>query len=332
MSIEPISLRAATAATLASVLTAGCGGGGAGDSGTGASATSPPAEISIPGTGIFPESITSDADGAIYIGSIGQAQIYRVPPGGGVAEVFIAPGSGGIKQVFGVLADDAGGTLWACSNEVGRGPPGAGPPGQSSLHAFDLDSGAAKASYAFAPGGFCNDIAVAPNGDVYATDTNGMRVLKLSAGGNALEAWSPAEAFGPAGGVLDGIAVVSGRVIVNTLLTSKLFAVEIGADGRAGAVKELQLSAPLTLPDGMRAFGDNGLLSTDGTGRIQHVAIDGDAATVTTVKEGLEGVVAVTTANGTGYALEGQLEIFFTPSGTTPPEEKPYRAVAFPLP
>src|SRR5262245_9554613 len=77
----------------------------------------PPAEISIPGTGVFPESLTSSSDGTIYIGSVGQAQVYKVKAGTATAEPFIAPGTGGLKQAFGVFADDAGGTLWVCSNE-----------------------------------------------------------------------------------------------------------------------------------------------------------------------------------------------------------------------
>ncbi len=292
----------------------------------------PPAEISIPGTGVFPESITSTADGTLYIGSVGQAQVYRVAPGAATAEPFIAPGTGGMKQVFGVLADEGSGTLWVCSNQLGAGPPGAAPPGPSALHAFDLASGTAKASYAFPAGGMCNDIATAPNGDAYTTDTAGMQVLRLAKGGTALEVWSAKGAFGPPGGVLDGIAVVGGRVVANTLRTNKLFAVEVGADGKAGAVTELKLSAPLTAPDGMRPYGADGLLSTDGTGKIQHVTINGADATVHAVKDGLEGVVSVTAVGKRAYALEGQLGIMMAAPGTTPPAEKPYRAVAFDLP
>src|SRR5688572_19168362 len=82
----------------------------------------PPAEISIPGTQVVPESITSTADGTLYIGSVGKAQIYRVPPGAATAEVFIQPGTGGMNQIFGVLADEGSGTLWACSNLLAAGP------------------------------------------------------------------------------------------------------------------------------------------------------------------------------------------------------------------
>lgn len=326
-----------TAALLAAgaVLAAGCSRSDA-PAETAADATttdtmSAPTDISIPGTGVFPESITARSDGTLYIGSVGKAQIYRVAPGESTAQPFIQPGTGGMKQIFGVFADEGSNTLWACSNQLGAGPPGSSPPQPSALHGFDLETGAAKASHALPEGGMCNDIAVGANGDVYASDTSGMQVLRL-ADGAALEAWSPAGAFGPAGGVLDGIAVVGGRVIVNTLATNKLFAVEVAPDGKAGKVTELVLSAPLSGPDGMRAYGDDAVLTTDSTGKIQHVVISGDNATVTAVKDGLDGPVSVAVVGDTGYALEGQLAIMFAPPGGTPPQEKPYRAVAFPLP
>jgi hypothetical protein len=98
-------------------------------------------------------------------------------------------------------------------------------------------------------------------------------------------------------------------------------------------VTELVLSAPIERPDGMRAFGSDGLLTTDGSGKIQHVKIDGNQGQVTTIKDGLDGVVSVTTVGNMGYALEGQLGIMMAaPGGPPPPAEKPYRAVGFPLP
>jgi len=330
--------RAATLAMLAgAVLVAGCSRspeqGAATESAAQATAASAaPAEISIPGTGVFPESLTAASDGTLYIGSVGKALVFRVAPNAGTAEEFIAPGTGGMKQIFGVFADDASGTLWACSNEIGQGPPGAAPPKPSALHAFDLSTGAAKGSFPLPAGGMCNDIAVAGNGAIFATDTQGMQVLRLPKGGTQLEVWSPAGAFGPMGGVLDGISVVGNRVVVNTLATNKLFAVDIGSDGKAGTVTELKLSAPVSGPDGMRSYGPDGVLVTNNTGSIQLVKIAGDTGTVTTVKEGLEGPVSVAVANNMGYALEGQLAIMFTPPGGTPPPEKPYRAVGFALP
>ncbi len=289
-----------------------------------------PSEIRIPGTQIFPESITSSRDGTIYIGSVGTGQVFRVQPGRDTAEAFIAKGTGGLREVFGVLADDRTNTLWICSNLRGQQPNG--PQIPAALHSFDLSTGAAKARYDFPAGGMCNDIAMGGNGAVYATDTPGMQILRLPKGGGALEVWAGQGAFGPAGGVLDGIAVVDGRVIVNTLATSKLFAVNIKNDGAAGKIEELVLSNPITRPDGMRPYGNKGLLTTDGTGKILRVVIRGKNATVSSLKEGLDGVVSVTVVGKMAYALEGQLAILMArPGGPKPPAEKPYRAVGFAL-
>jgi hypothetical protein len=200
------------------------------------------------------------------------------------------------------------------------------------LHSFDLKSGAPQSHFDFPAGGMCNDIAVGGNGSVYATDTQGMQVMRLAKGTNKLEVWAGNGAFGPPGGVLDGIAFVNGRVIVNTLLTSKLFAIPVKDGGKAGIVKELKLSNPITRPDGMRSYGGKGLLTTDGNGLIRRVVIKGEEAAVTTVKDGLDGVVAVTVVGDMGYALEGQLGIMMArPGGPPAPKEKPYRAVGFPL-
>jgi sugar lactone lactonase YvrE len=315
------------------LLLAGCSRGASPEVATDAAPSLPPSEISIPGTGVFPESLTASQDGSLFIGSVGKGEIYRVAPGASTAEPFISAGTGGIKQVFGVLADDASGTLWACSNQLAAGgPPGPVPGVTNGLYSFDLHTGAARAHYDFPAGGMCNDIAVASNGDVYTTDTQGMQVLKLPKGGSALAVWTTKDVFGPPGGVLDGIAIAGGRVVVNTLVTSKLFAVDIGADGKAGKVTELKTDQPLLRPDGMRAFGSDAVLVTHGDGKVQHVVINGDAATVRTVKEGLGGVVSVATVGNYAYALDGQLGIMMAQPGTAPPPEKPYRAVGFPLP
>ena len=88
-----------------------------------AAAATPPDTINIPGEKIFPESLTSTADGSIIIGSIAQKQVYRVKPGAATAEVWIAPGTEGLNNVLGVFADNKAGTLYVCSNVLG--PPGA---------------------------------------------------------------------------------------------------------------------------------------------------------------------------------------------------------------
>ena len=205
-----------------------------------------------------------------------------------------------------------------------------GPVGPSAIHAFDLSTGAPKASYALPEGSFCNDSAVGPNGDLYVSDTTANQILRLPRGGAALQVWSPAGAFGEGAGV-DGVAVLDGHVYVGTLSTSKLFAVQIRADGTAGAVSEPRLSSPLTTPDGIRSWGD-GLLSTDGTGKIQHIVFNGDPATVTAVKDGLDGVVAVTVVGDHRLCAGRAAGHHDGAAGHKAPAEKPYRAVVFTLP
>ena len=59
-------------------------------------------EITLPGTRIFPESITSTADGTLIVGSLGHGNILRIPPGKTTADEWIKPGTGGLNGVLGV--------------------------------------------------------------------------------------------------------------------------------------------------------------------------------------------------------------------------------------
>jgi sugar lactone lactonase YvrE len=275
-----------------------------------AAQAAPPASIHVPGRLLMPESITSAGDGSVYFGSVVEGAVYRAAPGSSEAEQWIAPHTAGLAGVFGVLADDASGTLWACSGSLTM-PGSTAKPAPSALHAFDLATGEPKGQYVFpTAGASCNDIAVAEDGTTYATDTANLEVVRLAPGGDALSVWSPEGAFGPKGGVLDGIAIVDGRVLVNTLATSKLFAVAVSQDGSAGAATELTLDRPLERPDGMRAFGGNGLLIAEGgAGRLSRIVLDGDQGHVTTISQGFaDGPVAVTVVNGMAYVLEGQFK------------------------
>jgi hypothetical protein len=298
-----------------------------------AAAAAAPATINIPGERVFPESLTSTPDGSIIIGSIGQKQIYRAKPGADTAEPWI---TAGVNNILGVFADNKTNTLYVCSNVLG--PPGAGPAENGTLLTFDVKSGTPKGKYVFpTEKATCNDIAVDADGNAYATDTSNMQIVQLKKGGTALEVWAGADsAFGPRGGVLDGISVLGKRLYVNTLLTSKLFTVPIEAGGKAGAVAEVKLDRAISHPDGMRSFGKDSVLIIEGGdgGRLSKIALSGDSGKVTTVKEGWpDGPVAVTVVSGTAYVLEGQLMAFMRPPGsnTPPPQTKPFKATAVPV-
>jgi sugar lactone lactonase YvrE len=299
-----------------------------------------PAELVIPGERLATESLTSTRDGTVYIGSVGTGQIFRARPGAATAEPFIAPKTNDIGAVFGVFADERANTLWACSGTPAFGPQpaGAAPPPPSALYAFDLKSGAPKGKWTLpTAGAFCNDIAVGSDGTAYASDTQNMQVARLEPGAQSLEVWAGADgAFGPSGGVLDGIAVLGDTLLVNALRTNKIFSVPIDKDGKAGKVTEVKLDTAVEGPDGMRSFGANALLVAEGGagGAVSKIVLN-DAKTEgkrTVLKSGFpDGPVAVTVVDDVVYVLEGQLAALFAPPGSPPPPVKPYKATAVPV-
>ena len=77
-----------------------------------------PLSIAVPGERAFPESITSTRAGSLFVGRLGEGGIVRADPRTGATAVFVAPGAAGSRSITGVFADDASGTLWACSNDL----------------------------------------------------------------------------------------------------------------------------------------------------------------------------------------------------------------------
>lgn len=239
------------------------------------------------------ESLTSTSDGALIIGSTAKSEIFRAAKGAATAEVWIKPGTNGLQRVLGVLADDRSGTLWACSS----GSP-------TGLKTFDLKTGAAKGRYDFPGGtGLCNDIAIAPDGTVYATDTTGGRVLRLKKDATTMDEWSKDSKFNG----LDGIALGDDHTIyVNNFFAGTLLRIPIGSDGAAGTVTEIKTSQPITRPDGMRSIGPNTFLLIEG-GKLDRVTISGDTAEIDVLKDGFNGVTAVTRTGNIAWVLAGKM-------------------------
>jgi glucose/arabinose dehydrogenase/mono/diheme cytochrome c family protein len=292
-----------------------------------------PAQLAIPGERIYPESLTSTADGTVIIGSIGTRTIFRVKRGSATAEPWIGPGGDPTLGVYGVFADEASNTLWACFSSIYGSNHGA-TSAPSALHAYDLTTGKPKGRYVLpTAGAFCNDIAVGRDGATYATDSNNMQVVRLAPGARRLEVWAGGGAFGPSGGILDGISILNRRVFVNTLNTSRIFSILVDSDGSAGTISELLPSRPIDRPDGMRRFGKNSLLLIEGggVGRLSRLNITGDTAELKTLKEGFpDGPVSVAIVGTTGYVLEGQLKTLFGPVDPTA-TSKPFHATAVAL-
>jgi sugar lactone lactonase YvrE len=258
--------------------------------------------ITLPGTLVYPESITSTADGTLFVGSLGHGNVMRIAPGTKTAEEFIKPGSGGLNQVLGVFADEKCKTLWVCSNNLEQ-------KGEAtSVKAFDLMKGTIKGTYPL-PGDptLCNDIAVAPDGSAYITDTRQGTVLMLKPGAKNLEL----AAKDPLLEGADGLAFGETRILyVNSVSKNKLLRLDLGLDGKAMAVTELKLSRAVDRPDGMRAIGRNRLLLAENSGKMSIVTFEGpkmENAAIKTIKEGLESTPGVTATRGMAWIVEGKL-------------------------
>jgi sugar lactone lactonase YvrE len=257
-------------------------------------------EITLPGTRVYPESITSLADGTLIVGSLGHGNIRRIAPGSTSAEEWIKPGTGGLNQVFGVLADEKGKALWVCSSNTEK-------KGEAtSVKAFDLKSGGLKGSYPFSgDDAFCNDIAVAADGTVYVSDTRQAIIFMLKPHAKALEI----AAKDPLLAGVDGLAFgEKGVMFVNSVTTGKLLRLELGPDGKSKNIVDLKLSRPLDRPDGLRTIGKNRLLMAENSGKMDIVTFDIPGnATIKTIKEGLESTPAVTATRGMAWIVEGKL-------------------------
>ena len=136
--------------------------------------------------GISPEGIALDKEtGRIFFGSMRTGQVYALEPGGGYAE-FASVGEHGPYAAIGMTVDNDAGVLWTVGTwffmAVGFD---ADSPQPSGLFGFDLASGELRHHYPVdvSVTGL-NDVAVAPNGDVYVSG-GALHVLK--SGGDALQ-------------------------------------------------------------------------------------------------------------------------------------------------
>src|ERR1043166_10085376 len=110
--------------------------------------------------------------------------------------------------------------------------------GETALKAFTLSNAMLKARYPFPGNGLCNDIAVARDGTVYATDTTQGRVLRLKKGATALDVWASDPMMLA---TADGIALLAdGAVYVNSVGQGTLMRIPVKADGSAGAIAKLE--------------------------------------------------------------------------------------------
>ncbi len=284
-------------------------------------------DIRVDDAAVFPESLSATPDGTVYVGSI-KGVVFRAPPGAATAEPWIRPtAENGILSILGVLAEPRARTLWICSSPTPLRPPPA--TGTTALMAFDLKTGRRKAAYPFpAPAGACNDITVAADGAVFATDTPNGRIFRLRRGARTLELFAADASLKG----IDGIVFAGdGTLYLNIVSRGLLMRVDRTPAGEFAGLTPLQLSQPVAGPDGFRLIGGDRFLLAEGNGgRIDEVTIRGDQATISVLKDGLVSPTGVTVARRTAYGLEGKITYLIDPKlkGRSP---EPFMVRAIPL-
>jgi hypothetical protein len=247
-----------------------------------------------------PESLTLAPGGKLIVGSVGTPFIYQVRPGSTTVEKFVdASGEGAGTFFFGMLADGASNTLWACQLTP---VPGTTPVKRhTALRGFDLSTGAEKLRWNL-PGenSTCNDFSLGPDKALYISDTANSRIYKLPAGATSADLFLEDHAlYG-----IDGITFLDGTLYVNNVFSNNLYRIPVDAAGKAGQPVDIWMDQPVKGPDGMRAVNGKLLVAENGSGKISVITVNGDKASVTVIKEGLKTPTAVEPAGDMIWVAE----------------------------
>lgn len=149
------------------------------------------------GGGLIPEGVAYDAKrGAMFLGSIAQRTIVRVA---GEGQRVFAPADARLDAVLGLAIDAKTRRLYAVStNQI---VPMKGEAPRNEVVVFDIDSGAVVRRLAAGSAGQLNDVAVASDGTIYATDSRAGSVFVAKQDAAELATLIGAGSFAGANGV-----------------------------------------------------------------------------------------------------------------------------------
>jgi sugar lactone lactonase YvrE len=220
--------------------------------------------------------------------------------GSTTAEKFVdASGEGTGTFFFGMLADAATNTLWAC--QLTPVPDTTPLKRHTALRSFDLSTGAQKVRWDL-PGenSTCNDFSIGPDKALYISDTANSKIYRLSPGASTADLFLEDRAlYG-----IDGITFLDGTLYVNNVFSNNLYRIPIDASGKPAQPVDIWMDQPIKGPDGMRAAHGKLLLAENGSGKISVITVNGDKASVTVIKEGLKTPTAVEPAGDVLWIAE----------------------------
>jgi sugar lactone lactonase YvrE len=277
-----------------------------------------PEQLHIHVPDFFPEGIAHAADGTFFVGSYSSGKVMRQRPGRSRMESFLPPGPAG-RGIAGMKVHDATNTLWVCDLDLNAITPDA-------LKAYDTRTGALKGTFPFPEGGWCNDLTLDPQGNVYVTDSALGIIHRWKRGASQLEPWISDARFIPAPGYpgLNGIAWDDGAIDVVKYDSGELFRVALQSNGSAGAVTRITLDGSIGYPDGIIVYSPGVLLVVENDGgKFMRVDLSGDTGHVTLLATGLDNPTTVALHDGDAFIVESQFDHFFGVDRT--PADVPFR-------
>jgi hypothetical protein len=198
-----------------------------------------------------------------------------------------------------MLADAATNTLWTC--QLTPVPSTTPVKRHTALRGFDLSTGAQKLRWNL-PGdnSTCNEFSIGPDKALYISDTSNSKIYKLLAGATTAELFLEDRAlYG-----IDGITFLDGTLYVNNVFSNNLYRIPLDAAGNAGRPVDIWMDQPVKGPDGMRAVMASCSLLRMAAARSPVITVNGDKASVTVLKEGLNTPTAVEPAGDVIWIAE----------------------------
>jgi sugar lactone lactonase YvrE len=208
---------------------------------------------------LIPESAAYDAGtNAIYVSNYDAYNPSRAEPKQFISKVTPDGRVETLKWVSGLSNPTGlavrGGSLYAVE--------------RAGLVEIDIASASVSRRIPIPGGAFLNDVAIAPSGEVYVSDSRKGSLFRI--GGGQVEEWLT----GPQVAAANGILVHQGKLIVGTNSDGCLKAVDL-------ATKEVRIIANLGagIIDGIAADSDGSLLVSHNEGRLLRIAPDGRVTT-----------------------------------------------------
>lgn len=237
-----------------------------------------PTAFQLDDRGVIPEGIAHDPHSRrFYVGSIAQKRIVQVEADGTVSE-FAGPAAK-LDEVLGLALDAPRRVLYAVSTSAltAKGEKDR----RNAVVAFDVDSRKLLQRYDVAGAQQLNDVAIAPGGRVFASDSGSGAIYEI-----AVKGPGPSRELVPAGRIrgTNGLAVSPDGKRIHVAQSTGLAVVDVAS----GEVKRVanETRENIAAIDGLYEWQGQliGVQNVTNPGRVILVTLSRDGATVTAVK------------------------------------------------